>query len=383
MLPRDASRCGPGVPAFAVRPGYRVTLAADDIPNARFLEFGADGTLFLSRPDRSDVLALRDANRDGVYSPSERTTFVSGHKSVHGLCFHDGWLWFSVSTGVYRAKDTNADGVADTTETVIEAGKLPGGSGHWWRSLLVGEDRIYTSVGDSGNITDERTTERQKMFTFRLDGSGKREFCSGIRNTEKLRFRPIVGADGAVTMSDEVWGVDHGSDNFGKEYGGALDSTVTDIWPPDELNHYEQGKFYGHPFLTGRGLPRMEHRYTEGVKDFAARNTPPEYEFGAHWAANGWTFLTKETLGPGHAGDAMIALHGSWNSSVRVGYGVHRVLFDRVTGKPYGGLRIVNTVGVNGKEVLARPADCAEAPDGSVLFSCDMTGKVYRISRAE
>ncbi len=380
-LPFDPARIGPGVPAFSVRPGYRVTLAAEGIDNARFLEFGADGALFVSRPDKGEIMALRDANGDGVYSPDERTTFVSGHRSVHGLCWRDGWLWFAPSTGIHRAKDTDADGRAETVEEVVPTGRLPGGTGHWWRSLLVGPDRFYTSVGDSGNITDERRTERQKVYSFSLSGSGKDAFCSGIRNTEKLRFRPVVGADGTVTISDEIWGVDHGSDWFGKEYAEKDSQPITNIWPPDEFNRYEVGKFYGHPFVTARGIPRLEHRYVEGMLDLAERNTPPEYEFGAHWAANGWTFLTKESLGEGHAGDAMVALHGSWNSSVRVGYGVHRVLFDRVTGRPFGGLRIVNTVSADGKTILARPVDCAEAPDGSVLFSCDMTGKIYRIAQ--
>ena len=56
------------------------------------------------------------------------------------------------------------------------------------------------------------------------------------------------------------------------------------------------------------------------------------------------------------------------------------MLFDEWTGKPYGSQMIVSTLGGDGKEVLARPVDCAEAPDGSVLFSCDVTKRIYRIS---
>jgi glucose/arabinose dehydrogenase len=83
---------------------------------------------------------------------------------------------------------------------------------------------------------------------------------------------------------------------------------------------------------------------------------------------------------PNHRGDAFVALHGSWNSSVKVGYRVERVMFDPETGKPYGSQRIVGTLADDGKTVLARPVDCAETPDGSVLFSCDMTKRIYRIT---
>ena len=85
---------------------------------------------------------------------------------------------------------------------------------------------------------------------------------------------------------------------------------------------------------------------------------------------------------PLFAGDAFVALHGSWNSSVRVGYGVERVLFDEQTGRPYGAHRVVTTLSKDGQRYLARPVDCAEAPDGSILFSCDATGVVYRITPA-
>ena len=40
-----------------------------------------------------------------------------------------------------------------------------------------------------------------------LKGKDKKLWCSGIRNTEKLVIRP---------GTDEIWGMDHGSDWFGK-----------------------------------------------------------------------------------------------------------------------------------------------------------------------
>jgi glucose/arabinose dehydrogenase len=58
---------------------------------------------------------------------------------------------------------------------------------------------------------------------------------------------------------------------------------------------------------------------------------------------------------------------------------VERVLFDRVTGKPFGSLTVVSTLDRNGN-VLARPVDCLEEPAGTVLFSCDLTNRIYRIA---
>jgi len=102
---------GPGVPPFSVRPGYRVTLAAENLGESRFMEFDDKGTLYLSQPAAGVIMALRDKDGDGVYET--RTSFVTGKPKVHGLCFKNGWLWFTQSGAVLKARDTNGDGQAD------------------------------------------------------------------------------------------------------------------------------------------------------------------------------------------------------------------------------------------------------------------------------
>lgn len=365
--PKQVRARGADVPEFWVRPGYRVELVADNIDNARFIEFDDKGTLYLSRPKRGDILALR--LRNGRYQVVN--TFVSGYPTVQGMHYADGWLWFTQTGAIHKARDTNGDGKADEVVTVIPEGQLPRGGGHWWRPILVTERYLYTAIGDSGNINDETQTERQKIWRFNKDGTGKTLFASGIRNTEKLRLRP---------GTQEVWGVDHGSDWFGRMLGERPGTfqPITDYNPPDELNHYQEGKFYGHPFITGNKLPRIEYQNRKDIVELADKTEPPAWCFGAHWAANSFTFLTKDHF-PNHKGDMFVACRGSWNRTKPDGYRIERVLFDPVTGKPFGSLTIVKTLTNEGR-VLARPVDCAEAPDGSVLFTCDTTGRIYRIS---
>lgn len=361
---------GPGVPAFWVRPGYKVTLAADKIPNARFMEFDDKGTLYISRPGPGDILALRDTNGDGVYETRE--TFTSGKPSVHGLSFADGWLWYTQSGVVWKARDTNGDGKADDEQAVIPDGQVPKGGGHWWRPILVTPTALYTGIGDDGNINDHRNDDREKLFRFAKDGTGKTPFVGGIRNTEKLRLRP---------GTTEVWGADHGSDWVGGPLGDKQGRQPITNWnPPCEFNQYTEGNFYGHPFVTGNMVPRLEFKDAPDLLDIVEKTTAPEWRLGAHWAPNGFTFLSKSYFSDDHQGDAFIACHGSWNSTAKVGYRVERVLFDKVSGKPYGSLMVVGTLAPDGK-ILGRPVDCAEAPDGSVLLSDDQTGQVYRIQR--
>lgn len=367
--PQDAT--GPGVPAFEVRPGYRVTLAADHLIEPRFMVFGPDGTLYLSEPRGNRIMALRDANHDGVYEENERTEFVANQPTVHGVQWFKDRLWFTTSDGVHTARDTNGDGKADEIKTIL--GDLPSG-GHWWRSILVDDNGFYTSIGDIGNITDQTKTDREKIWHYDLNGGHKTLFVSGIRNTEKLQYRP---------GTTEVWGCDHGSDNFGRKFGErpGRNQPITNLNPPDEFNHYVEGHFYGHPFITGLNMPRPEYADRPDILELADKDTPPAWCFPAHWAPDGWTFLDKTTA-LGNRGDAFIAFHGSWNRVPRGGYCIVRLLFDPVTQQPYGSLKIVSCVTKDDK-VLARPVDCCEAPDGSILFSCDSTGKIYRISAEE
>jgi glucose/arabinose dehydrogenase len=151
--------------------------------------------------------------------------------------------------------------------------------------------------------------------------------------------------------------------------------------PPCEFNHYIQGGFYGHPFVVGNKVPRPEFEKKEDILELVAKTIPPEWCFGAHWAPNGWTFISKDYF-PGVKGDAFCALHGSWNSMTKVGYRVERIVFDNVTGKPSGSQMIVGALSDDSKTVLARPCDCVEAPDGSILFTCDQTKRIFRISRS-
>ena len=102
----------------------------------------------------------------------------------------------------------------------------------------------------------------------------------------------------------------------------------------------------------------------------------------AHWAVLGFTFLTSDYFGADHVGDCFFGSHGSWNSTKPVGACVQRVMFDKVTGKPCGSMTIVDCAATDSRRRYARPVDCVEAPDGSIIFSSDEPAALYRISKS-
>ena len=358
-----AGQLGAGVPNFTVRDGYSVTIAAKDLGETRFIELGAPGILYVSQPNAKTISTLKKQS-DGTYK--KIGDFTKDKGSVHGMHYKDGWLWFTQSGDVWKGRDANSDGVADEEVHVLSG--LPEG-GHWWRSILVTDDGFFTSVGDSGNINDLTDSDREKIWFYSLDGKTRKLWSSGIRNTEKLRFRP---------GTTELYGCDHGSDWYGKLLGDTNgNQPITNRVPDDEFNHYTEGGFYGHPFIVSNGLPRLEFKDRPDIVELAAKTILPAWPVGPHWATNGWTFTTTDKVVA--KGDALIACHGSWNATNKQGYCIDRVMFDPQTGKPMGAMQLVSTL--EGQKDLARPVDCTEEPDGSILFSVD-GGTIYRLRKS-
>ena len=188
-----------------LREGFKLELVSTEIKKPRFMQQDDQNRIFVSLPVQNLIMCLWDEDKDGYYEKSAR--FVESHLRVYAMQWHDGWLWYAETGAVFKARDTNGDGIADEKVTIIKKGNLPQGSGHWWRSLLIHNQRLYTSIGCSGDITDETDSERLKIWSFNLGGGDKQYYCGGLRNTEKLVNRP---------GTDEIWGMDHGSDWFGR-----------------------------------------------------------------------------------------------------------------------------------------------------------------------
>jgi glucose/arabinose dehydrogenase len=401
---------GNNVPAFHVLAGFELAAASATLPECRFLQFDNFGTLYISGPRHGTITSFK-LQPDGTYKKIADVIKVNPRTSsgLHGMQFADGWLWYTTSHGVFKGKVVQDGSKLDQITDVLPEGSIPGGGGHWYRPVLIASDGFYTGVGDHDNFSDlnnkdilaqqqesePHAAERQKIWKYSLDGKTKTLFCAGNRNTEKLLFRP---------GTDEVWGLDHGSDDWGLLLGDTIgkNQPITDDIPGEEVNHYVQGKFYGHPFIADNNLIRPEYADLDkttnivdhpippeypNIKAIQAHAVPPEYMFSAHFANNGWTFLTKDST-MGKRGDMWVTSHGSWDSEIKVGYCVSYLPFD-ASGKPTHAQRIVD--GLTTDHVgrtdragfVGRPCDIVEEPNtNNLIFSVDEPrGRIYRLSR--
>jgi glucose/arabinose dehydrogenase len=338
---------------FRVPEGFSVGLFAEGIPNARFLRPTPAGDLLVSQPRSGRVWLLeRDADGDG--RADGRRPLLEGLARPHGMDLHAGWLYVAEGGAVGRVRfDPGARSTAGAFERVVTG--LPEGGSHWTRTVRFGPDGwMYVSVGSSCNVCIEPDPRRAALLRFRPDGSGEEIHATGLRNAVGFDWRP---------GTDELFATDNGRDLLGDDF------------PPCELDRVVRGGFYGWPFANGDRVPDPD--LGAGREAEIAASIPPAHAFRAHNAPLGITFLRSPAAPPAYRGAALVALHGSWNRTRKDGYAVVSLHW-----RADGGIeeRDFLTGFLADDDVIGRPVDVAEGPDGAIYVSDDYAGAVYRVT---
>ncbi len=105
----------------------------------------------------------------------------------------------------------------------------------------------------------------------------------------------------------------------------------------------------------------------------------PDVLMQAHSAPLNITFYEGAQFPAEYKGDAFVALHGSWNRSLRTGYKVVRLRFK--DGRPTGEYEDFMTgFVVSDARVWGRPVGVAVARDGSLIVTEDGNGTIWRVA---
>jgi glucose/arabinose dehydrogenase len=330
-------------------PGFAIALYAE-VPNARSMALGGDGTLYVGT-QKGEVYAVLPGNTpEGMHRVLR---VAQGLHRPNGVAVDNGALYVAEISRVLRY-DGMPSRLSDPPEPVVLRDDFPKDAHHGWKFIAFGPDgMLYVPVGAPCNVCERDDPRYASILRMRPDGTGLEIFASGVRNTVGFDWNP---------ETNELWFTDNGRDNLGDDI------------PPDELNRApRKGLHFGFPYVYGNNVPDPEFGGRRGDRSFTA----PEWELPAHVASLGMRFYEGKMFPPAYRGRIFIAEHGSWNRSTPVGY---RVTTVRVAGNRAVRYETFAEGWLQGREAWGRPVDVQVMSDGSLLVSDDKAGLVYRIS---
>lgn len=329
----------------------KVALFAELSGSPRVIAFDTNDTLVASIPKRGQVLALPDKDGDGV--ADGKVVIADGLNNPHGIYFYDKYLYIAETNQVVRYIYDNKNYSVQNREVLFT---LPGGGRHWSRTIKVHDNKLYTSAGSSCDVCIEDSPYLAAIMVSDLDGKNLQVYAKGLRNSVFFDWDD----------SGNLWASDMGRDFLG------------DDLPPDELNIVTKGADYGWPWCYGEKIRDDQFRSGEN-SNYCGNTKGTIYNYQAHVAPLGTTFVKGELYPSLENGDLLVSLHGSWNRSQKVGYKVIRLEIE--------GQEVVSQSDfitgflTDGGDVLGRPVDLAFNSEGVLFISDDKANLIYLLTK--
>ena len=357
---------------LTVPAGLQLQLLTDALDKPRMMNFLANGDL---------LIGSRAGKIYRLEPPYTRATIlVELDDYPHSLAYRAGELLIAQTDGLYRAPYQPGQTSIEEDDIQLLAA-LPAGGGHNSRTVSIGPDqRVYLSLGISGNCSDEYLDNSYPFDDRRggilvLDESRSQPrwqtFASGLRNPVGFDWHP---------QTKDLYASNNGPDHQGYDQ------------PPEYFSLITANSFHGMPWFQFDGQsirrddcidtapPRPRSQVSKPVAAFPARNAPM-----------GVAFVPANALDERFQENALVALKGSWGTqpsggmfgkkSTRRPPAVLMVQFSN--GKAAGVVSVISGFQRPGGARLARPVGVAIGPDGALYFTSDThTEGLFRLGPA-
>jgi glucose/arabinose dehydrogenase len=328
--------------------GFKVEVYASGMPNARSLALGDKGTVFVGSRLQDKVYAIVDKG-----GKREVKIIASGLYRPNGVAFKNGTLYIMELSQLSKI-DKIEDNLDNPPKPTVILDGLPKDEAHGWKYTAIGPDnKLYFEIGQPCNncLPPEGYATMRRV---NLDGTGMETIAQGIRNTVGFDWHPT---------SKELYFTDNSRDWMSEDL------------PNDELNRMTKvGQHFGSPFCYQGNLPDQEFGWGRKCEEF----TPPIALMGPHTAALGMKFYTGNSFPAKYKNQILVARHGSWNKTNKLGGDV--VLVNIKKDGSAGPIEPFLTGFLENNSYVGRPVDVMVMKDGSVLVSDDWNGAVYRVS---
>jgi glucose/arabinose dehydrogenase len=330
--------------------GFKIDVYATGMVNARSLREGDKGTIFVSSRLTDKIYAITEKNGKREAKPA-----LTGLNRPNGIVFHNGMLYIAELSQISKVENIE-DKLDQTLKPTVIYSDLPKDEAHGWKYLTIGPDnRLYFQIGAPCNICMPPDTHAQ-IRSINLDGSDMKVVARGIRQIVGMDWHPVT---------KQLYFTENQRDWLSEEF------------PEDKLNRLTNpGKDnFGFPYCHQGNMPDPEFGWGHDCK---AEFTQPLVLLGPHSAPLGMRFYTGHMFPAAYRGAILIARHGSWNKSNKFGGDIVVVKLNKD-----GTVRSVEpfiTGFLQNNSYIGRPVDLHVMKDGSVLFSDDWNGAVYRVT---
>lgn len=332
--------------------GFRIETFADGLSDARVMVQDGFGSFWVSRPDAGIVTLLEMSGstlrgRDDVFR---------GMNKPHGLAIDpvNGMdLFIAEETTIKRAR-------IYSDAPVVTIAQLPAGGRHTTRTLEIGpDDRLYVSIGSTCDVCVEGNELHGTIISMNKDGSDQRIVATGLRNAVFFTWHPVDGS---------MWATEMGRDRLG------------DDLPPEEVNVIQEGGDYGWPYCYGDRVRDTTFQSQEQID--CGATIPPAYTLPAHTAPLGLAFVPEEGWPEEYWYDLLVAQHGSWNSTVPVGYEIVRIPLNDQASREGDTVPFISGFREGGT-THGRPVGLLAQPGGILYITDDERGAIYRMTLME
>jgi glucose/arabinose dehydrogenase len=382
--------------------GFAISVYAR-VADARFMVITPDGNLLVSQPNLGTITLVRPrAGHNPLLS-----TYLRYLNGPQGMALHTignaTYLYVGEQDQVDRFLWQKGSLVAGPLQVIIPNLPYQGtadGDTHPYKDLAFGPDnKLYVGFGSSCNAcTGDRQSnpERGAIYQFNPDGSGEWRYAQGLRNPEGLAFVPGTAQLWAAVNERDT--IAYPTPDATGQYGKVVPSYVNNH-PPDEFTAVKPAADYGWPYCNPNPLTRNGYNNMPFDPDFqfnqqggynphgavvnCATMTPISMGIQAHSAPLGLTFLQGTRFPAALQPGAVIALHGSWDRTIKTGYKVayFRWLKDSGTGHPGAAQDLVTGwLDSQTQNVWDRPVDTVVDSAGNLLISADDSGTIYKLS---
>ena len=385
--------------------GFKAVVVVDSLNGrARHLAVNSNGDVYvkLRFPDSSGGnAALRDIDNDGKADIIKTFgDYEDKNQYATSMRIHEGYLWFSSVTKIFRQKLTPEKLVPESKMELMltDTQKI---SQHDAKPIAFDNNgNMYVPFGapsDCCQVNDRSPFspginpcpllelrggiwkfDASKPNQFQRDG---KKFATGLRSAVALEWD---------TTDNNLFTVAHGRDDLHDTWPNVFTAWQSALLPSEVFLKLKEGADAGWPYhyydhMQGKYFLNPEYGGDGNKQGDVSKLLKPLIGFPGHIAPGDILFYTGNQFPEHYKNGAFIAFHGSTSSAPYPQSGYYVAFVPMKDGIPSGPWEIFadgfagKQPVINVSDAMYRPIGLAMGPDGSLYVSDTEKGKIWRI----